>query len=818
MTDTSEKSTHQETGSRALANASPQIRRWIKAYQLVLAVIAFSLCIAFVALVYQAGRPAAESRYQAWATDQVTWGTEQAVLSIAYPVEVRLEPSDELRPISVWLRHVTPTVGTAPLVVSPVTPTITSTLVVTSRAMPVMGAIATPTPTLRPWIVSFEPYDNGLLFTDKDGAPTAPQVVLTPGTESAAAAVLYVRRAPVQATSTPAPVVVAVYAPDGQRAAQGATTLQIGWETSRDAFWRRLLGLLLGPTTPFLGMATALGAFALQLWIRNSEQQQREREDQGRRTELEEVNTIESLLGSQPVAALNAIVRLTSRGLQYEDSRNRLAALRDTPQAKDAFVILTRDSFGQGNYETARLALQQIPLTHADHLQDFKAVLDNLEADGKQNRWTALSTEQVKSVRDALYALQQNPDKAVGARAAQLLRDLAHEFGWDRKEPQSAIRPEYLNRLGLWPTPRAMVDPSLAACLDRLDLEFNPFGPLEAEYDAHLATYRVDAPWALARGKTPVVLLGPPGSGKTAASLLLSLDCIHPFAYPREPETLPVRYVPSLDGLSGRSRRRHLEHIVVATARTVASYVAHWDEAFLTLPTRDRFAIVHLLCFEARSPEHVAAQLSLLGPEEGPSERLLAAVRGLYHPARLRNTNEQELLDCLGNARPAGFGCTYLLVDVPGSLPAPDKDTMQQSLSALIDLIAPLAVAGVYAKLFLPDALAGRLGDLGPCPTHCLEWPAESLAEMLEARIRAAGRESGVESLMQLCGPDVPGGPDGIDDADQRLVKAANGSPRTLVQLGNKLLAKTAQRGTGSKFLAEDLDEVLGPLIQDRGL
>ncbi len=158
----------------------------------------------------------------------------------------------------------------------------------------------------------------------------------------------------------------------------------------------------------------------------------------------------------------------------------------------------------------------------------------------------------------------------------------------------------------------------------------------------------------------------------------------------------------------------------------------------------------------------------------------------------------------IAGALPAGFESLYLILDLPAApIKLRDKVSLAKHLQQLLDLTIPLAARGMYLKLFLPDTLRPHLDDLPACEVVTLTWDTDGLTEMLDARIRAANGDR----LAALCGPDALGGP----SLDDQLIRVANGSPRRLVHLGNKLLRTHVQRAPDEPRLsAEDIDSVLG--------
>jgi hypothetical protein len=81
----------------------------------------------------------------------------------------------------------------------------------------------------------------------------------------------------------------------------------------------------------------------------------------------------------------------------------------------------------------------------------------------------------------------------------------------------------------------------MARRLEGWGFVYNPFGPEWAESDPRLRDYGVwPASLEEARGFRPALVFGPPGSGKTAAALLLWHKCLNPPGKPEEPDVFPV--------------------------------------------------------------------------------------------------------------------------------------------------------------------------------------------------------------------------------------------------------------------------------------
>lgn len=829
-------------------------------------------------LCHQAQESSNEARYQMWATQTVVWGKEEAMLSIAYPRELRLESPVELRPISIWLWKATPTKGPTP---TP-TLTLTPTIVLTGTPPP------TPTPTCTPppWIVAFSPHDGGILFTNQEGVPIAPQVALTPGAESAAPAVLYAQRAPLATKVSTTTLKVSVYGPGSASVPASPLALSVDLESAKNAGWRHFRGLVLGPTTPLLVFAVSLVVFAVEEWRLGRERAQKRQEEK-----LARVGELRALSNNIVQAAERyrdyRIKTGVEPGWRDPDLRERLDDTWRSLFSEDTLQSSAARQLAQKNFSAAKmlseLALEYDPegalsqallkmsklgsslATQTGQGGSVLAVEEPGEKEvtaGKEET-KSLDLNQPQAERaereghkttaeepdDGVAAAQLGTESSVSVEAAiqacltvdreyvdhaeiegvrktvvELLAKLicqghlqsveqelsVYKYGpallgepefekplRERKREESAQR---LRALGWktsrwlepWPENPIDMDKSVASWLQMVGLKFNPFGPEAAELDPHLKDYGVESVFGHVRGRKPVLVFGPPGSGKTAASLLLTWYCGEPPERPREVGAFPARYTLPTDIRRDGAQCAHLATIARTVAPTVARCLANRPDSFLRLPPPRKHSVVQLLSLWASSSEHLEAGLKRLGPEWGTSSRLIHAVTALYQKVSHEEMTEQEYLDLLASARLAGFECIYLLVDLPNTTTGPRALVTAQALRPLLDLTIPLAARGVYLKGFLPDDLRRYLGYLTACEVTSLTWSAKDLTKMLESRFQITGGNS----LAALCVPPDP-------DIDRRLVEAANGSPRQLVRAGNALLEEHVRRSGEPQFSAE---------------
>lgn len=135
-------------GAKGLLKLSPQ-KLWG-----VLLILAVGLYLG--SLSYQAGEPARDTRYLAWATPQLPNSSENLILAIAYPLTVPVEAPDKPgRPLSVYLwPPVLPTTSTVTatslsaisVLATPILPTQPTTPAATETSSARMPTSAAPTP------------------------------------------------------------------------------------------------------------------------------------------------------------------------------------------------------------------------------------------------------------------------------------------------------------------------------------------------------------------------------------------------------------------------------------------------------------------------------------------------------------------------------------------------------------------------------------------------------------------------------------------------------------------------------------------------
>lgn len=300
----------------------------------------------------------------------------------------------------------------------------------------------------------------------------------------------------------------------------------------------------------------------------------------------------------------------------------------------------------------------------------------------------------------------------------------------------------------------------------------NPFGPEWAELEPMLAKYGV---WPAAlkgmSGLRPALVLGPSGSGRTAAAHLLWHRCLNPPGKPDEPDIFPV-YLKAAAWSEDPAGWADLIGREVAEA--LLRFCA--KEPYSLFESLDGSAVAQLMaCYLGPSP-HLEVHLRRAGVPEGTREYILGEVEertaGDWKPDFV------ALMDLLGRARPPRLQATYVIVDALPSLPPP-----LPSLMSLLDLALALAPCNVFLKMFLPDSLRSEVRPTCPLEPLSLAWSEEDLREMLRQRLEWAS-DGAVNSLRRIFSEtDYP------PDPDTWLIQEARGLPRQLVRLGNRMLA-----------------------------
>ncbi|MGC8958884.1 MAG: hypothetical protein ACP5OO_03745 [Chloroflexia bacterium] len=367
-------------------------------------------------------------------------------------------------------------------------------------------------------------------------------------------------------------------------------------------------------------------------------------------------------------------------------------------------------------------------------------------------------------------------------------RPLTSEEEW--ATPLRNLRTKPRPRPALWRSPRPADRAEVQEVFQAWGFTRNPFGPETAEMEGDLPKIGYEPPaWETLRRLEPTLVVGAPGSGKSAAALLLAHRRLEGAAEP-----FPV--YASLSLPHPADAERVLSGLSRLLAGALVEYLALDPDAFLRAERPERANMAGLLLSLFGPRECLAARFSRAGLScrAGVGNALLEEMAALAEPT---DPGNWDLLTLLGRARPAGREVTVFLLE-PRVEGRPWE--FAGRLPPLLDLALPLARLGVYLKVFLPDAVH-PLDWRGH--TFRLLWSEEELREMLRRRLRGCGRGEG--TLDGLASQETRAR---VQDVDLWLVRQARGSPRELVRLGNRLLEIVARHLEDACILPDDLDRL----------
>lgn len=329
----------------------------------------------------------------------------------------------------------------------------------------------------------------------------------------------------------------------------------------------------------------------------------------------------------------------------------------------------------------------------------------------------------------------------------------------------------------------------------QLELPPNSFGSSSAENDFRLLETRVN-PSALTwlQELKPTLLFGKPGSGKTSLCLFHVIDSVHD-----NQRTLFPIYHPQI--ASEATPHAQLNGLGKTLAAALLYYLAINPREFVERDIEGKAAIACLLGTYICAGRELSLRFHRNGlPAMGLGSQMLKELDQLV-PKKSKNLPEDELIDLLRVARPSDYTWTFVLVDMAHETKR-DESTLKtaECIHALIELMWPLESAGTFLKMLLPDELRPCLKLPNLPGAEELIWTNDELTTLLQKRLFVYG----VESLAIGCDVEAR-----FPNPDERLVKAAQGLPGRLIQLGNELSTRASNR-TSLKITAADLDDVLG--------
>ncbi|GEM_PF-2268394 len=616
------------------------------------------------------------------------------------------------------------------------------------QATPTSGPAVESTLTSAPgpastYTLEFTP-TTGLLFTDAAGNPALPVVALTPAPAPGTPIMLYIR--PGLAPRTPERRQVhMLFSGPGVVATPTAPVLTLELESAQQSRWRHLCKALTGTGSLVATLVSALVGFGVQQWLQIAEE---ERKRQNQQLQEARVAELKSLITSD----LSEAARFY---LKYQAERE--VGERVTEQWEDA-------------------------------APDMLRLLVTLLEGSEQERQKLNESQEQERIQEALSWGWQALDGEWRGKIADFLSSNT------RYSSESARRVLCEKMLYLWTdftlwSPRAAWSGQIERGLQVLGLKDNPFGTGKAEEERLLTQCPFPLPASIRhlREPGPALILGREGHGKTTAALLYMLDSL------QLRDTFPVYWRPGVaEFLSLR-----IQDVANMVAGVLLTYLAALPTTFCNQNVEGRAAIAYLLTGRFGAGAGLVQRFYQAGlPRTGAGNRLLeeveALTRGSASPA---SVSESELLALLSKGRPAAFPHTTLLLDVQV-----DRQRVSRAgLSQLLELLELLGRRGVFVKAFLPaeifeKPLRSLKKPVMPEQAY-LEWPEDELRSILTIRLR----HFGYDSLNQWCVPSV-------SFPDQSVFRAAGGSPRRLMELGNALLARIGEKG--SKLTGDDLTQM----------
>jgi len=659
------------------------------------------------------------------------------------------------------------------------------------------------------YAVEFGPLGQGLEFTDEEGNSAPAVIPLSLAlTESAATPVqISVRRAP-SADLEPVLLEVRVEAVDekGVRVfldtslkSEPAPVIQP--ESERSSRWQGFLEVLFtaGPLQwMFTAVAGLVGVWEVYKSLQRQREEKREKEAERLKIQRERIDTLRDITPSERAfrtymslktefQANSDVLRELRNAFRPEwlhhlrQQLGRCLRARQFDEARKQMEDLAWE-WHQATNERTFLAIQpliehlQKPTPPASRealcgiLEGFRAV--GLEVTEPVVDWLELARPDPGSLQHVLY-------RHGGAGGRYLL------LRWGERDEQ--IR-QWMREweLGARPMPN---DKGRVAALwakergeslivqqgvQRLGLDFNPFGPEKAEQDPRLPDlfYRLSPVWEEVTAPQPSILIAPPASGRSALIWMIRYES--GLIGSAVENVFPV-FVPLFSCASAQELGQTLR---AAISAALCRALARDPYGLLGLIEAEQRSLSELLLNSAGGSAPLLRQLQVAGlSPDDPDGQLLQ--EALTVVARSRDVWGGEMNWDIPRFHPYGTEHTFLLVDVSTS----DRNVTGMVLESLLDRWLPsLAPRHLVPKVFVPVE-----PDDCPITPISITWDERSLNRLLRHRLQRAG-------LMVPAGrAAVVGGGEKLAWPEKALVEGANGSPACLIRLGNSLIRRIAQ-------------------------
>ncbi len=231
--------------------------------------------------------------------------------------------------------------------------------------------------------------------------------------------------------------------------------------------------------------------------------------------------------------------------------------------------------------------------------------------------------------------------------------------------------------------------------VQRLGLDFNPFGPEKAEQDPRLPDlfYRLSPVWEEVTAPQPSILIAPPASGRSALMWMIRYES--GLIGSAVENVFPV-FVPLFSCASPQELGQTLRGSIAAALGQV---LARDPYGLLGLAEAEERGLAELLLNSAGGLAPLLRQLQVAGlSPDDPDGQLLQ--EALTVVARSRETWGGEMNWDIPRFHPYGMKHTFLLVDVACS----DKGVTNLVLESLFERWLPsLAPRQVVPKVFVPS-------------------------------------------------------------------------------------------------------------------
>ncbi len=659
------------------------------------------------------------------------------------------------------------------------------------------------------YTVELGPLGQGLEFTDGEGAIAPAVVPLDLAlTESAVTpAQIYVRRAP-SANLDPVPLVVRVETTDAQGTGaflstdlKSSSAPVIQPESERASRWQHFFAVLFnaGPLQwMFTAVAGLVGVWEIYTKLQRQREEKREKATERLKVQRERIDTLRDMTPSDRAfrsymslwtehranADILRELRNVFRPEWLHHLRQQLGRCLRTRQLDEAQKQVDELAWEWRQATNERTFLGIQPLIR--HLRkptppaSQQALYDVLEG------FRAVGLEAAEPVVDWLEQVHPDPEavryvlfRHGGAGGHYLLR----RWGERDEQIRQRLREWELEALplphnrgrtaALWAEERGE-SLIIQQGVQRLGLDFNPFGPEKAEQDPRLPDlfYRLSPVWEEVTAPQPSILIAPPTCGRSALMWMIRYES--GLIGSAVEGVLPV-FVPLFSCASPQELGQTLQ---AAIAAALGQALARDPYGLLGLAETEQRGLSELLLGSAGGLTPLLRQLQAAGlSPDDPDGQLLQ--EALTVTARSRETWGGEMNWDIPRFQPYGMKHTFLLVDVACS----DKAVTDMVLESLLERWLPsLAPRHVVPKVFVPAEPVDC--PITPVP---IVWNESALNGLLRHRLQRAGL------MLPVGQPALEGWVEEMAEPDKVLVESAKGSPACLVRLGNRLIRRIAQ-------------------------